>query len=331
MADDLKVLSNRALELMKAADFGDEAVRVNSEIAARAPRDDAAWTRLGRCHLERREFDEAVTALRTALSINPSKTIAANLLGEVRKRRAMTPTAVDRASTGFSAREFALIETLTGDELIKALGARMAALFDTLNASTVAARVLDARRRAGEKATKLFHANSYYQGASAGHVYAFHHGGRWEPQFNLGWFTEPIMPSSLRIGIGFNTSPAGRDPERADGQERVLRYFERFQRALANAWQRPLADWMAANGGFLQYGHQPPARDMTPQRAVEWVVSCTNAAAIEWVFLGRWLFLENAADAKVLADRARLATAVDDTFRTLLPLWLTTYEVRDGR
>ena len=54
-------------------------------------------------------------------------------------------------------------------------------------------------------------------------------------------------------------------------------------------------------------------------------MNCRNAAALEWIFVGRWLFLENPADAKILADRARLATTVDDTFRTLYPIWLATY------
>jgi hypothetical protein len=43
------------------------------------------------------------------------------------------------------------------------------------------------------------------------------------------------------------------------------------------------------------------------------------------VFVGRWLFLDKADDARILGDRAKLATLVDDTFRTLYPLWLSTY------
>src|SRR5947209_13569949 len=124
MPDKFSDLERRALELIKLADFGQEASRVNAAITELAPTNGAAWTRLGRCYLEQRQFDEAVTALRTALSINPSKTIPTNLLNEVRKRRALTPTAAQRATTGFSSREFALIETLTGDELLQALRPR---------------------------------------------------------------------------------------------------------------------------------------------------------------------------------------------------------------
>ena len=84
MTPDVTTLEKRALELMKQADFGPEAVRVNAEIIERAPKQESAWTRLGRCHLEQRNFDEAVTALRAALALNPTNGIATNLLAEVR-------------------------------------------------------------------------------------------------------------------------------------------------------------------------------------------------------------------------------------------------------
>src|SRR5712691_10910983 len=97
-------LERRALELMKQADFGPEAVRVNSELIELAPKQESAWTRLGRCHLEQRNFDEAVSALRAALALNPTNAVATNLLTEVRRRRALAPTATARATSGFSAR-----------------------------------------------------------------------------------------------------------------------------------------------------------------------------------------------------------------------------------
>jgi tetratricopeptide (TPR) repeat protein len=311
---DLDTLQRRALELMKQADFGPESIRVNTQIVALAPKDPGAWTRLGRCFLEQSQFDEAIAALRTALAISPTMTIATNLLGEVRKRRALTPTAIERAATGFSTREFALIETLTGDDLLKALRPRMETLFDVLNATSIAARIVEARHRNGGTGSKLYQMNSYYPG-DAGHVYAFQYGGRWEPQFNLGWFAPPVMPGCLRIGIGFNLSPAGRDPDRGAGQERVLRYFERFQQTVAKSWQRELARWMAASGGFIQYGLNPPDLAMLPDQGVERIVSCQNPVGVEWIFVGRWLFLDRPDDAKILSDRAKLATAVDETFR----------------
>jgi hypothetical protein len=156
-------------------------------------------------------------------------------------------------------------------------------------------------------------------------VNAFHHGGRWEPQFNLGWLTPPHAQRCLRIGVGFNLSQSGRDAAAVAEQEQILRYFERFQRTIEKSWQRELARWMAGNGGFIQCGNLPPALDMLPDRAIERILSCRDAVAVGWVFIGRWLFLDKPDEAKILGDRSKLATAVDDTFRSLYPLWLTTY------
>jgi hypothetical protein len=117
-------------------------------------------------------------------------------------------------------------------------------------------------------------------------------------------------------------SPGGRDPERSNGQERVLACFEQFQKTLERAWRRELAQWMSASGGFIQYGDHPPAVDVLPERAVEWLLNCRHAAALEWIFVGRWLFLDKQDDANVLGDRAKLAAMVADTFRALFPLWL---------
>jgi tetratricopeptide (TPR) repeat protein len=325
MPTDLKALEKRALELMKLSDFGPDAVRVNTEILEQAPAHESAWTRLGRCHLEQCNFDAAVDALRSALSLNPRNSVATNLLAELRRRRALTPTARERATTGFTGREFTMLETLSPDEACRALQPRFEALFDAVNATAIAARIVESRQREGQSGSKLFHANSCHS-HSTGHIVAFHHGGRWEPQFNLGWFSSPPFAAScVRIGLGFNLSPTGRDPERVADQERILAFFDRFQQTLDKSWKRELARWMGANGGLIQYGDHPPAIDLLPERAVEWLLNCRNAAALEWIFVGRWLFLDNPDEAKILGDRAKLATVVDDTFRTLYPLWLGAY------
>jgi hypothetical protein len=323
--EDLNALRRLATELMMKQDFGPEAIRVNVRCVELSPKDVSAWTRLGRCYLEQRRFDESVTALRTALSIDPAMTVATNLLAEVRKRRAQSPKAIDRVTTGFSAREFALLETLPVDQALDALGTRMEVLFDSLNRTAVAGRIVDARRRYGSTGTKLFHANGCHAGG-AGHVYAFHHGGRWEPQFNLGWFAPPAFECCLRVGIGFNLSTAGRDPDRIEGQNRALRYFERFQQVIASSWRPHLIRWLADNAGFAQFGQNPPELAMLPHHAVERIVSCRNPAAVEWIFIGRWLFLDRPNDATVLGDRAKLAAVIDDTYRALFPVWLASYQ-----
>jgi tetratricopeptide (TPR) repeat protein len=331
MATDLTTLEQRALALMQAQDFGDEAVRVNAEIVELDPKRIAAWTRLGRCHMEARRFDEAIDALRAALALNPSSGVATNLLNDVRKRRALTPTAAERAVTGFGVREFTALATLSPADALEALKPRVDALLDSLNASGAAAKIVEARQRGGESASRLFHANSAHPAAGNGHIYAFHYGGRWEPQFNIGWFASPPgwPVNCVRAGIGFNTSAAGRDPDRGAGQERIVRYFERFQRVLAKSWRNELARWMSRNAGFIQYGEKPAALDLLPEQAVERLLTCQNAAAVEWIFIGRWWFLDKAEDAAVLRDRAALARTIDDTFRALLPIWLSVYAGSD--
>jgi hypothetical protein len=320
MTTHLKTLEAQALDMMKRGDFGSDAARVNTEIVAAAPANVSAWTRLGRCRLEQRQFDEAVVALRTALALNPTHTVATNLLNEVRKRRAMTPSATERATSGFAAREFALLETLPPADALRALQTRMDALFHAVNTASIAATIVAARRKQGASGDALFHANSVHAGGT-GHLFAYQHGGRWEPQLNIGWFSGPPAPASaVRIGIGFKT--AGRDADRDGNDERVLASFERFQRTLERSWTRELARWMGASGGFIQYGANPPALDLRPERAVEWLIDARALSSLGWIFVGRWLFLHDGDAARVLADRAKLASAVDDVFRTLYPLWI---------
>jgi tetratricopeptide (TPR) repeat protein len=326
MPTDLDELERRAVDLTKQGNFGPDAIRLNAEIVEKAPHHQSAWTRLGRCHMEQRQFDEAVSALRAALAINPSNAIATNLLTEVRRRRAITPTTASRVNTGFSSREFALLEAMPAEEARRAFAPRIEALFDTLNGTSIAARIVESRQRQGESGSKLFHANSWHS-TTSGHVDAFQHGGRWEPQVNLGWFSNPPFEAScFRVGIGFNlATTGGRDPDRAAAHEQILRFFERFQQTVAKSWKRELARWMAANAGFIQFGDRPPARDLLPERAVEWLLNCRNPTAQGWVFVGRWLFLDKTDDAKILNERAKLATIVEDTLRTLYPIWLSTY------
>jgi tetratricopeptide (TPR) repeat protein len=325
MSTDVKELERRALELMKQADFGPEAVRVNAQIVEHDPTRQSAWTRLGRCYLEQRDFDEAVAALRAALTLNPTNGIATNLLAEARRQRALTPTATARGTTGFSIREFTMLETLSPDEAARALQPRLSALFDTINATAIAARIVESRQRQGESGSRLFDANSF-QVPFTGHIFAFHHGGRWEPQFNLGWYgAPPHAARAFRVGLGFNLSQSGSDADRAEGQERVLAFYDRFQLTIGKSWKRELAQWMGENAGFIQYSDLQPAVDLLPERSVEWLLNCRNAAALGWVFVGRWLFLDNPQAATIVADRARLARVVDETFRSLYPLWLGTY------
>jgi tetratricopeptide (TPR) repeat protein len=325
MSSDLKTLERQAVELAIRGDFGTEAIRINLEIVALAPKQESAWTRLGRSYLEQQNFDEAIDAFRTALGLNPANRVATNLLTELRRRRALKPSTITRAATGFGVREFTLLETMSADAACEALKPRIEALFDTINATTIARRIVEARQKHGARGSLLFQANNFYPGGT-GHMFAFHHGGRWEPQFNMGWFSSPPLPCAcFRVGLGFNLTGAGRDPHPEEGQQRVLKSFEQFQRLVSQTWKHELIQWMTASGGFIQYDEQPPARDFLPEKAVEWLINSRNAAALGWVFCGRWLFLDRADDAALLSDRSKLARVVEDAFRTLYPIWLNVY------
>jgi hypothetical protein len=233
------------------------------------------------------------------------------------------PTA--EAASGFSAHDFDALGHLAPVEAARVLGPKIESLLLTLNDQRTAPRIVEARNRAGQSGSKLFHRNSYHAGSN-GHIYAYHHGGRWEPQFNLGFFSRGKWGTDwLRVGVGFNLTDSGREPGRDEGQEQIVAYFDAFQRQIASAWRGPLVEWMGKSGGFIQHGAHGPATDLMPQQAVEWLTNCRNPVGQGWVFVGRWLSLEKLEDQKTLAEMRKLVAAVEDTFAALFPLWASVY------
>jgi tetratricopeptide (TPR) repeat protein len=324
MSTDAIALERRAIELAKLGNFGTDALEVNRALTAVAPANQGAWTRLGRCCLEMKQFDEAAAALNRALELNPANNIAKSLQQEVLRRRAQAPVRSDAAS-GFTPQDFYTLGQLASADAARALGAKFESLLLSLNEQRTPKRVVEARNRAGQSGSKMFRRNSYYAGMH-GHIFAFHHGGRWEPQFNLGMFSaNPWGESCFRVGIGFNMSPAGSDPDREAGQANSLAWFERFQQQLAGSWRSHVVDWMADNGGFIQYGERGPSTDLMPKQAVEWIVNCRNPAGIGWVFVGRWLFVDRPEGAETLGEMRKLVASVEDTFAAFYPLWLSVY------
>jgi hypothetical protein len=317
-------LQQRAVELARNNSFGVEALDVNLQITRDDPANQGAWTRLARCYLEQRRFADAAGALATALDLNPSNTIAKSLLTEVTKRRAMALPAAE-ALSGFGTPDFDALNHLAPVEAARALGPKIESLLLSVNEQRTAGRIVEARNRAGQPGSKLFHRNSYHEGGD-GHVYAYHHGGRWEPQFNLGFMGANRWGGDwMRVGLGFNlTAAAGRE-EQAGGQEGMVRYVEIFQQQLGSTWRRHLADWMASSGGFIQYGARGPATDLLPPQGVEWLINCHNPAAQGWIFVGRWLSLTRPDDAATLGDMRQLVAAVEDTFAALFPVWASIY------
>jgi tetratricopeptide repeat protein len=317
-------LQQRAVELAKGGMFGPDGLEVNLEITTIDPANEGAWTRLARCYMEQRRFADAAGALATVLELNPSNSIAKSLLSEVTRRKAMAP-APSEAASGFTAQDFHALGQLAPSDAMRAVGPKFESLLVTLNEQRTAARIVEARSRAGHPGTKLFHRNSFYSGGS-GHIFAYQHGGRWEPQFNVGMFSDaPWGFNAVRVGLGFNLSQDGRDQDREGGQEQAVSYFEAFQYQLDTMWRGHLSDWMEKTGGFIQYSDRGPAMQMMPKDAVEWLVKCHNPAALGWVFAGRWLFLDKAPDAQILGEMRKLVATVEDTFAALFPLWTATY------
>ena len=296
-------LQQRAVELAKSNSFGVEALDLNLQITRDDPSNQGAWTRLARCYLEQRRFADAAGALAAVLDLNPSNTIAKSLLSEVTKRRAMALPAAE-ASSGFSAPDFDALGHLAPVEAARALGPKIESSLLFVTDQRTAGRIVQPR---------------FHDGGD-GLVHAYHHGGRWEPQFNIGFLsTNPWGGDWMRIGLGFNLLAAGGREDQAGGQEGMVRYFELFQQQLVSAWRRQLADWMRTSGGFIQYGSRGPAVDVLPPQAVEWLINCHNPAAQGWIFVGRWLSLAKPADAAILGDMRPLVAAVEDTFAALFP------------
>jgi hypothetical protein len=340
---DIPSLEQKAIEFAKRGDFGADARQANQELTRIAPDNQGAWTRLARCCIELGLLDDANAALETVLSLNPQNMIARSLLQESIRREVLAspmdePPSKSRAKsskakrgaastgrTGFGRAQFAALGQLAPASALESLGPSVESLLMALNDRPFAKKVVEARNRAGQSGSKLFRRNSFYSGG-AGHIYAFQHGGRWEPQINIGISAAPQWErDSLRAGIGFNLSQTGSDPNREAGQERVLEYFENFQRLVSTAWTTLLADWMSANGGFVQLGTKPPAVDLLPPDAVSALINVRQPADMGWVFCGRWLFFDRADDAAILADQAELVKWTEQAFTDLLPLWMSAY------
>jgi tetratricopeptide (TPR) repeat protein len=355
----LESLEQRAIDCARRGDFGADARKLNEEITRLAPAHQGAWTRLARCCMEMGQLDEATAALDAALQLNPQNTIARNLQIEVSKRRAgpaadaparrrrapsssgggataraatRSPARAGRAGSivlpGIGRTEFVALAHLPPASAAESLTARIEPLLMALNDRPFAARVVDARNRAGRAGDRLFRRGSL-QPVAPGQIEVFQQGGRWEPQLNIRLCAAPQWRrDSLAAGIAFDLSEAGGD-ERAEAERgRAIEYFEAFQQHLSSAWRQHLTDWMRTNGGFVQQGMQPASTDVLPYDAVQSIITEPNPAALGRIFVGRWLFADRGDDIGVLADGGRLVRWIEATFTDLLPLWGTVYRER---
>jgi hypothetical protein len=339
--DPTQSLEQQAIDFARRGDFGPDAKRANEELTKLAPGNPGAWTRLARCCMTLGQLDAATHALETALALNPQNTIASSLQMEVSRQRARLtapipppkrkrapPSKSDRKVTpmvgGFGRPEFAALAQLSPEIAIDTLGPRIEALLMALNERSFAEKVVEARNRAAQPGSRVFRRNSFHSGG-AGHIYAFQHGGRWEPQLHVGIFAaSQWRRDGLCAGIGFNLSPGSADGDEL-GQERVASYFDRFRQLVSSDWRQLLIDWMTANGGgFIQYADAPPETDRLPKDAIDALIRDGKAGA-EWIFCGRWLFADRPGDAATLQDAGKLTRWIEQTFTDLLPLWMSVY------
>ena len=224
-------LEQKAIEYARRGDFGTAARDANEELTRVAPDNVGAWTRLARCCLELGQLEQATAALDSALQLNPQNTIARSLSVEVERRRRPVPvaqphatrrTTVARPATrqprpkaiasalmALDRSVFTTLGHLPAAAALDALAPRLEPLLMELNHRPYAVKVVEARNRAAQSGGALFRRNSLYAG-EPGHIFAFHYGGRWEPQLNIGLFAAPHRGrDSIRAGIGFDLRPGG--------------------------------------------------------------------------------------------------------------------------
>jgi hypothetical protein len=305
--------------------------------------------------MELGQLDEATAALDAVLQLNPQNTIARNLQAEVTRRRAgpppepaprrrssgtaraagtttpRRPAAAGRSSRspatlpGFGRAEFTALGHLPPSAAAESLTGRIEPLLMALNERPFAAKVVEARNRAGQPGARLFRRGNI-QPVAPGHIDVYQLGGRWEPQLNIGFFAAAHWErDAVSCGIGFNMAEGGGDDMSEAGRERIFEYFEAFQQHLASTWRQHLTDWMRSNGGFVQFGDRPPATDVLPYDAIDRLITQPNPGELSWVFVGRWLFADRGEDIAILSDGSRLVRWIEQTFTDLLPLWGTIY------
>jgi hypothetical protein len=334
-------LQQRAIDYAKTGDFGPQALATNLELSRIAPANEGAWTRLSRCYLEGGQLDAATMALDTVLQLNPLNSIARSLQTEVSKRRmaAAGPVVRTRAPRvraeklprpksgrsiaigGFGRAEFVTLGQLAPAAALEALGTRLDALLMALNDRPFAAKAVETRNRGGQSGARLFRRNTL-QAAGPGHIRACQQGGRREPQLAIGFFSAtPWGRDAVGVGIGFDMAPDGAARE----QERAVASFARFQQLISGAWRSFLGQWMSGNGGFVQFGNQPPSTDLLPDQALGQLIAVQNPAELQWILYGRWLFADRMQDADILADGRRLVAWSETGFSDLLPVWTSLY------
>lgn len=305
-------------------DFGPESLRANEALMARDPNATGVRTRLGRCYEQARRVGDAVRQYEAALAANPDDTVARNGLSRARLRLHFPgltiplklPSTAPAWFRGFPLVDFAELATVTtSEEAVERFQARFDDLGRQLNGLPVVSSIQEARRQPGG----LFHSKSLW--GQTGHLYTYHWGGRWEAQCNVGMYSanSSVGKNLVRVGVGFNVTMAGRDPDAARKHPMVLRRLTAVQQSLTGSLGQEMRSWLEAPGWALQFGDEPPM-PASPANAVERFSAVRNPTDMGWFFIGRWMSPNDQTDAHTLGDARAFLAAADAVFRQLLPI-----------
>jgi Tetratricopeptide repeat len=316
VSQDAAGLRRRAQALASARDFGAEALQTNRAIVEADPRDLDAWTRLAACCIAAGRYDDALQHYRAVLAIDPSHAFAAKRVRQLTLFPGVDPSKAPSSGPftdfgGLRADDFAELG-LCGDPLER-FAARMNGLLDRVSAQPEAHHVALAL---GQSGGRLFHRGEFY--AEPGHIYAYHWGGRWRPQANIGLFSAWQWSGNwVRMGLGFNLTLRGRYPEPTKLAE-LRRDFVAFQRRIATGHRRFMEDWLHAESGAAQVdGDRGPRLQETPTATVD-LICGLSVERTEWCFVGKWLSLQS--DDAVLSNPDQLARCAARTLSRLVTL-----------
>jgi len=348
-------LEERARALAVAQDFGAEALDVNRRLVAANPADAASRTRLGRCYLEAGRLDEAEAEYREVLRVNPRNRIAVGGLETIERQRnaaamaeqarvarpararraaaphpsapspspSLTSEPVPQTFTGFSAGDFAELGGCRRGAVQARFAPRVVDLVRRVNALASSVEMAGIRE-AGKR--QLFRVGRADVHPADAHWYVFNLGGRWEPQCNIGMYGGGRAGNWLRIGVGYNLNDEGADAERSSGVTQVRDHFRRFQRLLTSARRSLLLGWMVKEDARLEYEHAGPRPDVREPSHAATVIAGFDPEHVAWVFVGKWLGLENADEAAILSDPVALVRTIDRVLTGLTPLWRALHE-----
>ncbi len=208
--------------------------------------------------------------------------------------------------------DFDLLGSLLEFDVERRFGRKVQVLHAFLNNDSVV-RTAHQQRREWKSRAKPDRAFENL-GSEARHWYTFNAGGRTEAQLNVGMFGG--RDGHLRIGLGFEMT------ERKGGRPAAVQFiFAAFVKLLKERTElvHNVSHFVEEMGLEVEFWG-PSSTELEivgTSDALRFITSLTRTA--HWVFLGKLLRLDT--DAAVLAEPADLASAIDDVFRGILPIW----------